>query len=88
MIRIRRTLKQLLSQVLDGSLNEESKDSDNSTTFVDTVIFGTLRYPMLPLPQNVDEIMHLMQQYQRQMSYLQEYVYAQYAKTQSIKKPS
>ncbi len=31
---------------------------------------------MSPLPQNVDENMHLMQQYQRQITSLQEHIYS------------
>ena len=36
---------------------------NESDDFVDQIIYNTLRHPKLPLPQNVDEVMHMMQQY-------------------------
>ena len=39
--------------------------------FIDDVVFQTIRYPQLPLPQNRDEVMQNVN-----LSYLQEYIYA------------
>lgn len=69
-MRTKSAMKRLVSDILSKSAKDEGYERDVSQDFVNKIIYDTLRSPKMPLPQNVDEVMHMMQQYQTQMSCL------------------
>ncbi|CDW75481.1 UNKNOWN [Stylonychia lemnae] len=75
-IMIQKNLKQSVTSLASNILAEGQQhtlDIESLTQFIDQVIFNTLLSPQMPLPQNRDEFMQTCR-----LTYLQEYVYAQY----------
>lgn len=62
-MRTKKGLKRLVSDILSTSTKDEVDKRGVSLEFVEKVIYDTLRSPKMSLPQNVDEVMHMMQQY-------------------------
>jgi hypothetical protein len=84
--RTRHSLKALLSPILDLDFSPFENTPVPSQLLADHIL-RTLRFPQLPLPQNLDEIMCLMQSFQKQpLSCLQEYIYSQYSQAHAKRK--
>jgi hypothetical protein len=76
LFRTKRALTSLLSPILDNDLSP-FETSPKASMLLVSHIMNIMRYPRLPLPQNLDEVMCLMQSYQKQpLSCLQEYIYS------------
>ena len=65
LFRTKRSLQTLLSPILDSDFSPFESSPAPSSLLVDHILH-TLRFPQLPLPQNLDEIMCLMQSFQKQ----------------------
>ena len=63
--RTKHSLAALLSPILDLDFSPFESTPAPSRLLVSHILH-TLRFPQLPLPQNLDEIMCLMQSFQKQ----------------------
>jgi hypothetical protein len=59
LFRTKRSLSTLLSPILDNDISP-FEDSPAPSQLLVSHIMKTMRYPRLPLPQNLDEVMCLM----------------------------